>query len=219
MSPKIPICAFCWLSAILIGFSQTGPGGVGNVGNNSLWLVVEGNCFVDSGSTLATDGSSVQQWNDISGNGRNALQTNNSFKPMLRAARANGLPTLEFDGSDDRILSSGIGTAGQATLFAVANNTAIANGNDGIIQGSPSGNPFSATISNKSVGIWDNVSGNRPWGRGVQANNVARNIPQGPSLNLGQFNIHTQNFDGNNISQFLNQSIVGTVSYDGTLKD
>lgn len=59
--------------------------------------------FSDAGSTVASDGATVQQWNDYTGLGYNAVQSSSSRRPVYSssAALANFNPTITFDGSND----------------------------------------------------------------------------------------------------------------------
>jgi len=50
--------------------------------------------------TITLNGSNVSQWDDKSGNGRNASQATASFQPTYLATGFNGKPTLQTDGSD-----------------------------------------------------------------------------------------------------------------------
>lgn len=52
-------------------------------------------------STVTLDGSTVSQWDDKSGNGRNASQGTSSARPVLTASALNGLNAITFDGSND----------------------------------------------------------------------------------------------------------------------
>ncbi len=199
----------------LLVFSQTGPGGVGNSTSNEIWLPVEVNCYTDAGTTLGVNNSNIQQWNDISGNANNAIQTDNSFKPNLNINALNGFSTLTFDGSNDRILSTGVTSNSQATIFVVVQFNNFTNTNDGIFQGSPAGNAFSTL--EKSIGMWINTSNGRIWGRGRQTNNTNRNISQTTALSTGQFYIITQDYNGTSIDKYVDGTAAGTVTYNNTL--
>ena len=50
-------------------------------------------------TTITTVDSAVAQWNDKSGNGRNAAQSTAGSRPLLTTV--NGLPVIQFDGTDD----------------------------------------------------------------------------------------------------------------------
>ncbi|CAG5076305.1 LamG-like jellyroll fold domain-containing protein [Parvicella tangerina] len=198
--------------------AQTGPAGIRSSATNELWLVTEGNAYTDAGTSLGTDGNSIQQWNDISGNGNHATQTNASLQPTLSTNKANGFSSLVFEGSSSRILSSGLNSNGEVSIFVVVMLNGLTNNNDGIIQGSPAGNAFTTVTSNKNIGMWVNTGNGNLWGRGIQSNNTTRNIPQTTALSTGQFYVVEQHYDGTNITQYVNGTVAGSTSYDGTLK-
>jgi hypothetical protein len=62
-------------------FGQTGPGGVGNSATNVLWLCADNGVYNNAGTTLASNGNDVQQWNDRSGSARNAIQNISGIRP------------------------------------------------------------------------------------------------------------------------------------------
>ncbi|MFM6881720.1 MAG: hypothetical protein ACKPKK_13905, partial [Dolichospermum sp.] len=71
-------------------------------------------------STIILNGSTVSQWNDKSGNGRNAIQATAANQPAYTANGLNGKPVLTFDGINDFLVSS-TGTYGpNVSIFAVA---------------------------------------------------------------------------------------------------
>ncbi|HZE98510.1 MAG TPA: FG-GAP-like repeat-containing protein [Planctomycetota bacterium] len=57
--------------------------------------------WVKADAGVATSGSSVTQWSDQSGNGRNATQSTAGSQPVLLANGGNGKPAVQFDGSND----------------------------------------------------------------------------------------------------------------------
>lgn len=219
MRNKYNIFGFFLYFMTTIGWSQSGPGGVGTNADNQLWLSVDNNCYSDLGITLGVNGSQIRQWNDLSGNGFNAIQNTLGNRPQLNTNALNGLSTLTFNGTSDRILSSGLSTNSEVTIYVVVQFNNFTNNNDGVIQASPAGNAFTSTTNNKTIGMWINRSNGRIWGRGVQTNNSQRNISQVTSLSTGQFYIITQDFDGTNINQYVDGTIAGTVTYNNTLKD
>ncbi|MGB4971514.1 MAG: T9SS type A sorting domain-containing protein, partial [Cyclobacteriaceae bacterium] len=195
---------------------NTGPGGVGNAGNNQLWLRGNSSVFVDGGTTLATNNQQVQQWNDQSGNSRNATELTN--KPTLINNVVNGFPSLRFD-NNDRLLSAGVTTGNSASVFVVAQYSSLPSSNPGLIQGAPSGLGFSTAGSDKCIGMWVSSGGN-PWGRGVQSNNAAVNISQVTNMPIGTFRtiLNLYNAGASLISQYIDNSVSGSVGYNGTLK-
>lgn len=60
------------------------------------WLKADAQVYVDGGVTLATNGQTVQQWNDFSGGGKNAVQTDANFRPTFVTNVINGLPVVRF---------------------------------------------------------------------------------------------------------------------------
>jgi methionine-rich copper-binding protein CopC/lysophospholipase L1-like esterase len=68
--------------------------------NKALWLDA-----ADAASVVLS-GSTVSQWNDKSGNGRNVAQANATYKPNYATASLNGNPAITFDGSDDYLMGN-----------------------------------------------------------------------------------------------------------------
>jgi hypothetical protein len=65
----------------------------------SLWLTADGP--MSTRSPFFSSNIFVTSWHDRSGNGRNAVQSQNSRQPLLVQDAINGLPALRFDGNDD----------------------------------------------------------------------------------------------------------------------
>ena len=61
----------------------------------ALWL------DADDASTITLNGSTVSQWDDKSGNGRNVSQATAANQPTYTLNGLNGKPVLTFDGIDD----------------------------------------------------------------------------------------------------------------------
>ena len=78
----------------------TGPGGVGKSTNNMLWLKADVQAYIDAGATLATNGQTVLQWNDQSGNNNNASQATAGSRPTYTTGVVNSKPVIRFDGGD-----------------------------------------------------------------------------------------------------------------------
>lgn len=78
----------------IAGFSQTGPGGVGNSEGtngqpkNILWL--------DASKLGLADGADVSTWTDLSGNTNNATQTTTNNMPIMATGIINGKPVVRF---------------------------------------------------------------------------------------------------------------------------
>ena len=65
---------------------------------NVLWLKADAAVFNDAGITASSNGQTVQQWNDQSGNGNNVTQTVAANKPVFQMAQIGGRPSIFFDG-------------------------------------------------------------------------------------------------------------------------
>jgi|GEM_PF-3266338 len=66
-----------------------------------LWLKADAGVYNDAGTTLATNGQTVQQWNDQSGNGNNATQSTSGSRPTYQTGVLNSKPVIRLDGTDD----------------------------------------------------------------------------------------------------------------------
>jgi hypothetical protein len=75
-------------------------------------------------STVTTVSSAVSQWNDKSGNGRNAEQSTAANRPAYQSAAQNGLNVLTFDGSNDWLsLPNAAAPSGANGTFAACKPT------------------------------------------------------------------------------------------------
>ncbi len=198
--------------------SQTGPAGVESSTDNVLWLKADKGTFSNAGTTASTAGGAVQQWNDQSGNNKHAIQLTAGLKPTWQTNIFNGLPAIRFDGNDDGILSAALTTSSTVTFFAVVRVSALSKTNPGILQGSPTGLGYSVNPPDKSIGMWVNTATQRIWGRGIQTSTAQRNITQVTALATNTAYITCNRYDGANINQYVNNTISGTITYDGTLR-
>lgn len=83
----------------ITAFAQSGPGGIGKTDGTShlkLWLKADKGVFSDAGTTAATNGQTVQQWNDQSGNNFHATQAVAASRPVFATPVFNRLPALTF---------------------------------------------------------------------------------------------------------------------------
>lgn len=100
----------------------------------ALWLDAE-----DSAS-ITLNGSTVSQWDDKSGNGRNISQAVASQQPTWNTTGLNGKPTIDFDGTNDFLKNATFEPAGAVSCFLVfnrdSNNGAavVAQRTDGIFE-------------------------------------------------------------------------------------
>ena len=201
-------------------WAQTGPGGVGNAGNNVLWLSADSAVYSDAGVTRAANSNNVAQWNDRSGNAKNASHATAGERPNYQTGVLNGLPVIRFSASNgDRLLSTNVTSGNVASVFAVASWASLPSPNPGIVHAAPGGSAFSGTTTDKVIGLWvSSTGGNMVWGRGVQSNNTQRDIPQNTSTTVNTFYSFANIYDGSNITQYVNNTQAGSVSYNGTLK-
>lgn len=90
--------------------SQGGPTTPRTIFGASLkqWLKADSGVYSDAGVTLATDGGTIAQWNDQSGNGVHLTQGTAGNKPLYRASgfHTNSLPSVDFDGTDDFLFNT-----------------------------------------------------------------------------------------------------------------
>lgn len=80
-----------------------------------LWLDA-----ADAG-TLTLESGAVSQWNDKSGNSRHVVQSNSARQPLFQAAGFNGLPAVDFDGSNDFLKNATYQPSGALTCALVFN--------------------------------------------------------------------------------------------------
>lgn len=87
--------------------------------------------MADAGIT--TSGSSVTQWDDQSGNNRDATQSTSSLQPQLVTGAVNGLPAVRFN--SDRMDVPAFNTTGGMSMFFVINlaSTGDVSGQHGVI--------------------------------------------------------------------------------------
>jgi hypothetical protein len=82
--------------------------------STALWLDA-----ADS-STITTVSGAISQWNDKSGNGRNASQGTAAARPTLSSAALNGRNVATFDGTDDKLTISSSFLATNTLLIIAA---------------------------------------------------------------------------------------------------
>ena len=211
---------FLWLFSVS-AFCQTGPAGVGNSTSNVLWLRADKGVFSDGGTTLATSGEDVQQWNDQSGNGKNAVQLKIENRPAYQTVVLNGLPVIRFTAANaDRLLSTTVSTGNAASVWAVAQYASLPSAMPGVIQAAPAGLAFDDNGFHKVIGLWASSSNSRAGGQGVQSDQTVKTISQTSTLSSNiPYSLNTI-YDGvSSINQYVNGAAAGNASYDGTLGD
>jgi hypothetical protein len=200
--------------------AQTGPGGVGTSATNVLWLNADKDAYNNGGVTPAGTTDDVQQWNDQSGNARNATQPVLSYRPNYITNVVNGLPVLRFSGGNDHIMATGVATANVASVWAVAAYASLPSSNPGILLGAPAATGTNVSPANKSIGLWvSSAAGTQVWGRGIQSNGTSRDISQTTTLNGATFYIINNIYrSATFINQFVNSAAAGNNNlHNGTL--
>lgn len=88
------------------------------------WYKADAGVYNDAGITPATNGQTVQQWNDQSGNGLNILQASTSSRPTFLSTGMNGHQTLQFSAATVSSLVNSafpLGSGNIASVFIVVN--------------------------------------------------------------------------------------------------
>ena len=88
--------------------------------STALWL------DANDSSTITLNGSTVSQWNDKSGNGRNATQATVANQPTYIAEGLNGRGIIDWDGSNDSMEISGAITTTLTQALSQDNTYSIA---------------------------------------------------------------------------------------------
>ncbi|MCC6400542.1 MAG: hypothetical protein IT227_07250 [Flavobacteriales bacterium] len=199
--------------------AQTGPGGVGSSATNVIWLSADQGVYNNAGTTFAGNGDNVRQWNDRSGNARHAGEANVANRPNLATAVLNGRPVVRFTAANnDRLISTGLTTADQASAWVVTRYTSLPSPNPGLLQGAASGNALAADAALKNLGMWVSSSNTRPWGRGIRSDGTMLEISQTTNTSAGTFYILNNNYGASQIQQYINNSAAGSVATNGTLR-
>lgn len=99
-----------------------------------LWLKADAGTYTNAGTTLATDGQPIQQWNDQSANTYHCTQADINKRPIWQANAFYGKPALWFDGVNgnywlENATQTPVATAGMPrTYFVVAKAACDATG-------------------------------------------------------------------------------------------
>jgi methionine-rich copper-binding protein CopC len=111
MSIKNPLGRTCLTLVFLLTATVRGATWTpADLSNKALWLDA-----ADAG-TITLNGSTVSQWNDKSGNGRNVAQSNAAKQPTYSTGYLNGNNAISFDGTG-RSLSAGTATINLSQPF------------------------------------------------------------------------------------------------------
>ena len=162
----------------------------------SLWLDAA------DASTITESGGAVSQWNDKSGNGRNAVQATSANRPAYTTNALNGKNVLTLDGTDD--------------FMTVAHDAALN------VQFSPK---TVAVVYKKSAGFRvlqkknnDGVSADAWFFTDISSLSVAGGYATNYAINQNAWQIEVGTWDGSTIKSWRNGTkLVATGVYNGTL--
>lgn len=104
--------------------------------------------------TAPAGGGAVSSWRDGSGNGLNATQASGAKQPLFRSSYAglNSKPAVEFDGSDDGLVTASSALAQPVTYVAVGKYIALPA--DGYIMAGVDGGPQVRDSGGKKWGYY-----------------------------------------------------------------
>lgn len=83
--------------------------------------------YLRADTGVTESGGAVSQWDDLSGNGNNATQTTGSVQPTLQTTGINGLPSLNFDGTDRMTTPTFGNTITECTIAVVTKISSLDN--------------------------------------------------------------------------------------------
>jgi len=165
--------------------------------------------FDDSTLTDTGGDNDVDQWQDKSGQGNHASQSNDSFQPQLSLGGFNGLTAAAFDGVNDRLsvaddttLNTGGPYSGKSLLIAFETGGEVASRQVLFEQGGGS-RGFNAYVDGGKlyVGGWNHFE--TVW-EGFVSADIGANTPHVLSLVFGE--------GSGNLEGFLDGASMGTVS-------
>lgn len=113
--------------------------------------------------TGLSDNDPVALWEDESGNGYDATQTNVARKPTYKTNIINGYPVVRFDGIFNRLDLTNLPSSSDRTVFAVCNRT----GKDNMF------NVVFASGASESIAMVLQYGGSDLWGAFTDAANPA----------------------------------------------
>lgn len=175
-----------------------GPGGIST--GLVMWVKADTGVYTDAGTTLATNGQTVQQWNDQTTGGLHFTQSTAGARPTYQTNQQNGLPGITFDnsGTADFMANASLVATTARTIFFVGKSTAAATGDEGFF-----GNHEDASVIDPSAfgtdGSWA-YYGTSAFGYGFQTGtNIA---PAIITLNYADVSNLTPRMSGVAVSTF-----------------
>ena len=188
--------------------------------------------YSDNGSTLATNGGTVEEWKDLSGNNNNFTQANSNLRPTYVANSINGRPAIHTSASFNQNLLSPInlqnspftvmyvgredGPSRNRLLSALYNNWLLGWWNTAMNQAyfngwvSPSGSPAADSGIYEYTGTSDNATTSDLYENGtlLYSNNGGINGPNGLGLTAYE-----------NASEYSDGDIAEILAYNNVLSN
>ncbi|MCO5192140.1 MAG: C25 family cysteine peptidase [Anaerolineae bacterium] len=184
----------------------TGPGGIGeNDGTSALriWLKA------DAGTGTTTDGASVSNWADQSGNSYDAVQATAANQPTYQENELNGNPMVRFDGSDDRLVGTPPAYTGTTlTAYTVVRRTAAIHVTSSAtlwVDGATADNDNTGSVAIAYENIGNLLQARRVGGLSTIFPHPGDNVPY----------IYGTKFDATNNTAYLNGSAASSASSSG----
>ena len=108
--------------------------------------------------TALSDGDKISTWNDASGGSNHAAESDANYQPLYSATGANGLPSVRFDGTNDKLLlNTAISTA--KTIFIVLKHRTGSQDNYPILLGDSAIPAMHGDLGDKLFGYWGSFYG------------------------------------------------------------
>ncbi len=102
-----------------LGGGNNAPFNPNSIAGLALWFDATRNVYSDAGTTLATNGQTVQQWNDLSTSAKNLTQASAGARPTYNTNVKNGLPAITFDGVSNKMTTGAMTLNQPAHAFCV----------------------------------------------------------------------------------------------------
>jgi len=144
-----------------LGFTQTGPAGVGAHASNVLWLKSE--------SIESADGLNITTWTDKSGHSNDFTQPTSSLTPISQTLEINGYTAVRFNKTNGRIRKTGFNDFPSSELTILFVNKNNGETSDGIISYAVAGSDNEYLLYN-SNSINPHINGPSIGGTGVDIN-------------------------------------------------
>jgi hypothetical protein len=126
--------------------------------------------WIRADTGVTTDANGVSQWNDLSGNGNNLINTAGApYEPQLVPNAINGRPVIRFNGANPTFMQAGdspsLEITGDMTIVAVVNFATLAGNTNGMIVSKVSANqpaPYDYYANSTAVQLYrGNGTGNK----------------------------------------------------------